>query len=411
MSAINRMPFSRSLLFSVTVLLLQMPAAAGAVELTGRLSLLGSAAESRPGDFGYQPLDNHTQLLDQESLRLMLDDAVETGEWSLHFKAVRQNFIRYPAPNLYASDLFRSDKLSGNWQNEQSASHTTRILYEVDRAYYKFRSQHAALSIGRQPIDWGSGRFWQPLNVFGAFAPTDLDTDYKPGIDTVAAEWFPSAFSSLTAVFVPALNRRLVSTASGAVHYRQQVGEASEVAVLAGSVLGAHVAGASFETDIGGIGCRLEGRYTTAKRGSVFWIAGFDYQFEDSTTVTVEWYENSAGAASERALAAIANEQAVRYGLQQHLGRHVLGLSLNRTFTPLLTGNYLMLASALKDTANATSVSLLHQASLSYSLSNESDLLFSLLLATGKGVSVVGEPQSEFGHIPASGMIRYRRYF
>jgi len=402
------MRFSRAL-FAAALLL--MPATAVAVELTGRVSLLGSAADSRPGDLGYPPAGKHIQLLDQESLRLMLDDAGESGEWSLHFKAARQNFVRYPAPNLYASDLFRSDKLSGNWQNEQTASHTTRILYEVDRAFYKFRSQHAALSIGRQPIDWGSGRFWQPLNVFGAFAPTDLDTDYKPGIDAVSLEWFPSSFSSLTAVFVPALNRQLVSSASGAVHYRQQVGEASEVAVLAGSVLGAHVAGASFETDIGGIGCRLEGIYTTAKQGSVFWVAGFDYQFGDSTTLTVEWYENSAGAAGETALAGIASDQAMRYGLQQHIGRHVLGLSLNRPLTPLLTGSYLLLGSALKNTTGGISASLLHQASLSYSLSNESDLLFSLLVATGKGVTTAGMLQSEFGHVPASGMLRYRLYF
>ena len=101
----------------------------------------------------------------------------------------------------------------------------------------------------------------------------------------------------------------------------------------------------------------------------------------------------------------------MRYGLQQQLGRHVLGMSLNRTMTPLLSGNYLMLASGLKGAGNNTSLSLLHQVSFIYSLSNESDLLFALLIATGKGVSAVGVSQSEFGHAPASAMLRYRRYF
>jgi len=395
----------------VALALLAASVPAHALELTGRFSLLGSAGRSLPGDLGYMPGGNNTLLLDQESLRLMLDDSGQQSEWSLHVKAFRQNFVRYPATSLSSSDLFRSDKLSGYWQNDQMPGHTVRIHYELDRAFYKLRLHHLTFSVGRQPIDWGSGRFWQPLNVFGAFAPTDLDTDYKPGIDAAVAEWFPSAFSSLTVVYVPAMNRKLVTQASGALHYRRQVGGASELQLLAGSVLGDRVAGGSFETDIGGIGWRLEGRYTTANHGSVFWITGIDYQFEDGTTLTVEWYENSAGAASEADLARVVNERAVRYGLQQQLGRHVLGVSLNRTMTPLLTGNYLLLASALKNAAGGISASLLHQLSLVYSLSNESDLLFALMVTTGKGVNVAGVPQSEFGHIPANAMLRYRLYF
>ncbi len=399
----------------VALALLAIPALAPtgvqAVELTGRVSLLGSGAHASPGDLGYLPGGNNTQLLDQESLRLMLDDTGKGSEWSVHFKVLRQNGVRYPVSSLQASDLFRSDKLSGNWQNEQTGYHTSRIRYEFDRAFYKLRAKDVTLSVGRQPIDWGSGRFWQPLNVFGAFAPTDLDTDYKPGIDAAVLKWFPSSFSSLTAVFVPPLNRQVVTRASGAVHYRRQVGVSSELTLLGGSVLGSSIAGGSFETDLGGVGWRIEGRYTTAKHGSVFWITGIDYQFSDGTTLTAEWYENSAGAASEAELAGIVNEQAVRYGLQQQLGRHVLGISLNKDLTPLLTGNYLFLASGLRNAAGGISLSTLHQLSLTYSLSNESDLLFALLVTTGKGLNTAGVVQSEFGSIPASAMLRYRRYF
>ena len=393
------------------LLLLLAPAAAHAVEMTGRLSLLGAAGQARPGDLGYVPGGDNRQLLDQESLRLMLDQADATGEWSVHAKLLRQNAVRYPVTDLGPSDLFRSQHLSGYWQNDQTGGHTRRIGYEIDRAFYRLRLQHLTLSVGRQPIDWGSGRFWQPLNVFGAFAPTDLDTDYKPGIDAAVATWFPSAFSSLTAVYVPVLNRQLTTRASGALRYRRQVGQNSELSLLAGSVLGDRVAGGSFETDIGGVGWRLEGRYTTANHGSVFWITGIDYQFADSTTLTLEWYENSAGAASEADLARVVGERAVRYGLQQQLGRHVLGVAVNRTLTPLLTGNYLLLGAGLKNAGGGVSISTLHQLSLVYSLSNESDLLFALLVTSGKGASAAGVPQSEFGHIPANAMLRYRLYF
>ncbi len=409
MNVISRMnkPLSR---FTLLLILLALPAATHAVELTGRLSVLGGGAWGGVGDFGYASSGSKPLLFDQESIRLMLDDTGEVGEWSVHFRTIRQNFIRYPATSQYAVDLFRSDKLSGNWQNYQSNSRTTRIRYEFDRAFYKFRSQNMTFALGRQSIDWGSGRLWQPFNVFGAFAPTDLDTDYKPGIDAATLEWFPSAFSSLSMVYVPALNRTLVSAASGAVFFRSQVGDASEVGLLGGRVLGANVGGASFESDFMGIGWRFEGLYTTAWRSSLFWVAGIDYRFEEGTTIAIEWYENSAGAVRESQLATIANERSVQYGLQQHMGRHVLGIAATRDITPLLSGSYTMLGSGLTNRTNGTSFSLLHQASLTYSVSNESDLLFSLLLASGKGLDPLSVPQSEFGHIPASATLRYRIY-
>jgi hypothetical protein len=391
--------------------LLLIPAMAQAAKFTGRLSLLGGAGQAYPGDLGYVPGGNHSLLFDQESLRLMLDQADAESEWSIHAKLLRQNAVRYPVTDVGPSDLFRSDRLYGHWQIDQTPSHTTRIGYEIDWAFYKLRWQHLLLSVGRQPIDWGSGRFWQPLNVFGAFAPTDLDTDYKPGIDSAVLTWFPSAFSSLTAVYVPVLNRSLTTHASGVLHYRSQVGTTSQLELLAGSVLGDRVAGASFETDIGGMGWRVEGRYSSANHGSVFWITGIDYQFADSTIVTLEWYENSAGAASEADLTRVSSEPAVHYGLQQQLGRHVLGLGLNRTFTPLLTGNYLLLGSGLKNASGGVSFSLLNQLSLIYSLSNESDLMFALMVTSGKGVNAAGVPQSEFGYIPPNAMLRYRLYF
>ena len=89
-------------------------------------------------------------------------------------------------------------------------------------------------SVGRQAIDFGSGRFWQPLNVFGSFTPTDLDTDFKPGIDAARLDWFTSDFSSLSAVyaFSPKDNTTISTgkTTNSALHYRSQVGEQSEYA-------------------------------------------------------------------------------------------------------------------------------------------------------------------------------------
>ena len=389
--------------------------AANAVELTGRISLFGSAARAGAGDVGNIGTGDQTLTSDQQSLRLMLEDVQDDAQWSLHLKTARQHLSGTPAGASHSSQLFRYRNLSGNWQEDIGATSSTRTGYELDRASYKHRFGPVSVSLGRQPIDWGAGRFWQPLNVFGAFAPTDLDTDYKPGIDAAVVDWFPSAFSSLTAVYALAPKDNPSIEDSAAIHYRSQVGERSEIALLTGKVIGNEVSGASFESDWAGLGWRIEGAHHRIKGSSQtsnFWVAGVDYQFSGGTLVSAEWNDNSRGANSASALPTMVADPLVINGLQPQLGRRVLGLSATKDVTPLLNASYKLFASALRDDAGSgRSTSLLHQLSFVYSVSNESDLLLALLYATGKGLNAQGAPQSEFGHQPASVTLRWRVYF
>ncbi len=402
----------RTKLFLIVIALLPC-AVAEAVELTGRFSMLGSTARADTGDLGYVDADNQTLSADQQSVRLMLDESSEEAEWSMHLKIARQHTTGFPS-SVSSASLFRYDDLAERWFDESSANSTTHIGYEVDRLVYKRRFDKMNVSFGRQPIDWGSGRFWQPLNIFGAFAPTDLDTDFKPGIDSVAVDWYPSAFSSLTAayVFKPKDNDALENSA--ALYYRRQMGEISEISLLAGSVVGNSVIGGSIESAWNGMGWRIEGAHYTLDNSDesfLFWITGIDYQFADGTLVAAEWYDNGHGATSQADIAAMSLDPLVGYGLQQQLGRQVLGLMVDRDITPLLHGSYTLLTAAVNDDSDKLTTSMLHQLSLSYSVSNESDLLFSLLFADGKGLNGGDLPQSEFGYLPATMTLRLRFYF
>lgn len=376
--------------------------------------MLGTTAVAEEGDLGYVDEDNTSLTADQQSFRLMLDDTLENGEWSVHIRGMRRHLSGFSDAELGTSALFRYRELDGAWLDESGTSDSTYVGYELDRALYRHRFGDMTLSAGRQPIDWGSGRFWQPLNVFGAFSPTDLDTDFKPGIDAAMVEWYPSAFSSLSGAYAFAPEDDDTLENSGALYYRSQFGEMSELSLLAGSILGNRVVGAAVESAWEGMGWRIEGaeyRFDDSDETARFWIAGLDYQFDDGTLVIAEWYDNSHGAETEQALAATAVDPLVLSGLQQQLGRQVLGLGLERDLTPLLNGGYTLLASRLEDNEGDNSVSLLHQLNLRYSVSNESDLLFSLLAASGKGGDRLGNPRSEFGHLPLSLTLRLRFYF
>ncbi len=392
-----------------------LPGIATATELTGRLSALGSAAWAGRGEFGYEGGHYTPLVADQQSLRLMLDDGGAAAEWSLHLKLARQHLAGYSTTPT-ASALFRYDDMAGDWFRAGGGRHVTQVGYELDRAFYRRHFGHLSLALGRQPIDWGSGRFWQPLNVFGAFAPTDLDTDFKPGIDALLLDWYPSTFSSLSAAYVarPQHASQAAPQASGALYYRRQVGEQSELSLLGGSVLGSGVVGGAFESAWWGMGWRVEGvqyQWRESRERYAFWIAGIDYQFDDGTLIAAEWYDNGHGADTSADLAATASEPRVLYGLQPQLGRRLLGVSLERDLTPLLHGRYTLLAAPL-DTAEATpATSVLHQLTLTYSMSNESDLLLSLLVASGRGLGAVGQVQSEFGHLPTALTLRLRLYF
>ena len=385
-----------------------------AVEFTGRFSMLGTTGVADEGDIGYQGVDRDTVSADQQSVRLMLDDVLEQGEWSLHLRSARRAVNGYPVTAIHSSDLFRYRTGGGSWLDEQTGDSATTIEYELDRAVYRHRFEHLTVGLGRQAIDWGSGRFWQPLNIFGAFAPTDLDTDFKPGIDAVTLDAFPAAFSTLTAAYVFGPKDESEIKDSGAIYYRRQVGELSELSLLAGSLIGNRVFGGAFESSWQGMGWRVEGLHYTldeTDEKAFFWIAGIDYQFEGGTLVAAEWYDNSRGATKESELGEMMADPLVVHGLQQQLSRQVLGITLERDITPLLHGGYTLLASALRDAEEKRHASLLHQLNLTYSVSNESDLLMSLLFASGKGINALDEPQSEFGHLPAAMTLRLRFYF
>jgi len=385
-----------------------------AAEFTGRFAMLGATAAAEEGDLGYMADGRNTLTADQQSARLMLDEVGESGDWSLHLRTVRSHLDGYPVSPLHSSDLFRYRLGGGSWLDEGDGDNTTAIGYEFDRALYHRRFDNFSIGLGRQPIDWGSGRLWQPLNVFGAFAPTDLDTDYKPGIDAVTVEAYPGAFSTLTAAYAFAPREESEIKDSGALHYRRQVGAESEFSLLAGRIVGNRVVGGGFESAWGGMGWRVEGLHYTLEENdekAFFWIAGIDYQFENGTLLVAEWYDNSRGASRESELGGMIEDPLVVYGLQPQLGRQVLGITLERDITPLLHGGYTLLASTLRDGDERRHSSLLHQLNLSYSVSNESDLLMSLLFADGKGLNASDEPQSEFGHLPASLSLRLRFYF
>jgi len=154
---------------------------------------------------------------------------------------------------------------------------------------------------------------------------------------------------------------------------------------------------------------RLEAVYshlTEQNEDTLFWVGGFDYQLNEKTTLLFEVYDNSHGATSYKELTTLRTDPLVTYGLQPQLSRHMAGVGITRELTPLWQAGYTLLGSFLTD-----SMSFLHQLNLTYSVSNESDLLVSAVMTNGATMNSAEEIQSEFGAVPNSLTARLRFYF
>lgn len=419
-----KLPLLFCLLAIETLAVGYAPSSWASPQFTGRVAVLGALAHADADQTGSKKGKDTYLNANQQGLRLMLDDTSTQDQWSIHLRTVRQYVENYPTSNLHSSDLFRAKTLSDDW-TDTSPNTQTKIGYEIDRAVYKtqipqisklFGDASASASIGRQPIDWGAGRFWQPMNVFGSFAPTDLDTDFKPGIDAATLDFYPSAFSSLTAAYVFSSDAQTLSKGKTnvALHYRAQVGDVSELGLIAADVLDNRIYGGSFETSWQGMGFRVEGTRThdkNAKRDYNFWIAGIDYQFDNGILIAGEIYNNERGAENVSQLNTVASQSWYRYGLLPQLSRQLAGISIQKDVTPLWQVQYLLLSSWLKDTRQDTEASWLNQINATYSVSNESSLLISALFTNGKGLTSNQQLQSEFGAVPLSVTAKFVMYF
>ncbi|MDH5302206.1 MAG: hypothetical protein OEW58_12685 [Gammaproteobacteria bacterium] len=391
---------------AIVLLLAMMFSSAGkAEEMSQRFSLfaLCFAADMETSD------SETGHCLQQQSLRFMLDDSSESSSWATHLKVRNQYFSDAYAYAPKATSPFRYQSLSDSYATDCGERDCSRFDYEVDRALYRWQQSQMDLSIGRQAVDWGSGRFWQPLNVFGAFSPTDIDTDFKNGIDVLTASWYPNPFASLTGVYQPAMQ----GEDSGVLHYRAQFADQLEGAALIGSVIDDWVVGASLEGPMGGFGWRWEmlARQSASDARSLFSIAGMDYQFSDGTVLIVEGYYHSDGVDREQQIPMVSDNMLRMANIRPQLASQLLGVGASKNFLALWQGSYLLLFSVMDDIDQQAEISLLQQVSLTYSLSDESDLLLLWAAGVGKSRTSEGRVRSEFGDIPWSMAARFRLYF
>jgi hypothetical protein len=403
------------------------------LETSAVLELADTTTRAWPGDLGYGHDGDDTAATDSLSLRLRA--AWRPTGWlsaEVDYLNARDELSPLATTDaLRGAARFRRQTL--RWDIETpdtdrdnpTTTQTVDWYHELDRALLRLEHGPWRATVGRQPITWGVGRFWQPLDVFVAFSPTAVQRDFKPGIDAVLLETFPSAFSSVSLAGVasprdaedPLTGEALED--SMVLHHRGGLGVESAYALLAGRVQGEPMLGGALETIRWDAGWRLEfltyepahpRTDSAAEARAWFAVAGVDNRFAMGLTLAAEWYHHSQGAERAADLSAVALSDGVLRGRVPQLSRDVLAVAFDADDWGLWHGSYALFLSAVPDDDGTREPSSLHQATLRYSISDNAVALFSLIIGTGRGLDEFGRLQSEFGAFPDTLLVNLQVY-
>ncbi|MFH2009687.1 MAG: hypothetical protein ABI333_24045 [bacterium] len=75
-----------------------------------------------------------------------------------------------------------------------------RWSHELDRVNVRLRFGKVDLIVGRQAISFGAGFVWKPADLVGTFSPTEVDSEYKPGVDAIRLNIALGDFTELALV-------------------------------------------------------------------------------------------------------------------------------------------------------------------------------------------------------------------
>jgi len=270
------------------------------------------------------------------------------------------------------------------------------LHHEVDRLVVAWESDHLLLEAGRQAYSWGIGYVWAPGDLFGSFAPTEVATDYKAGIESVHVRVGPA---NLLLAFDDSLQK---SAVMGRVRLHHDVTEAF---ALGGIYRQDTVVGVQVVSDVSGWGVRGESVLFVPTGSDPFlrMMLGGDRQFTGTLYGYAEYYFNGFGASSKEGYAARQLDPRLREGEIHNLGQHYLAAGVR--WQPSALWHV-----ALTDLFSLTDLSQLGWLQLLRSISDNSDVRAVVFVPVGPRPRN-GQLESEFGSVSFSVILDLTWYF
>ncbi|MEW6442594.1 MAG: hypothetical protein AB1640_16785 [bacterium] len=300
------------------------------------------------------------------------------------------------------------------WDLEETSDFLWR--HELDRLSLSVAWKKLDFIFGRQAITWGTGRFWQPTDLFSPFGPLQIDREFKAGTDAASLSLALGGFTETRIVW--AFGRDGDPDRSAGLVRFKTLWWNYDFSLLAGRVRTDEVAGGDFAGDLAetGIGIHGEALFNKVRDGSDYGqiVAGADYRFPGKGPYLLgEYYYFGAGTTDGPGLVrALQDERILSRGTFQ-LGRHYLGLGATYEIFPILAGMFNVLV-------NLTDPSAVLNPGLDYSVADNASATLGVTIPVGETPtfalpsSALGVPQvglnSEFGTYPYSFYLEVKLY-
>ncbi|MEZ4361172.1 MAG: hypothetical protein R3B48_13395 [Kofleriaceae bacterium] len=288
---------------------------------------------------------------------------------------------------------------------------TFQAVAEVDWVYLAWLLGPLTLTVGRQPITLGRAAVWRPEDLLAAFSLTEVDTEYKRGVDAVRLDWAVGERRLLHVYASPgelAVDHDAEVSRTGSAALVQFVagGERGELGALVGWVRGDLVVGVDGTVDGGSFDVHGEATVTRLSddslaapgfsSGDVRGKAVVGMTFHPTSTLTLgpELLYNGFGATKIEDRPELIAAPRVLLGEQVTLG--VLYGAASGEWNP--SSRWTLGGLAL---VNTTDQSALLSARIRANLASNAEAELGGYLAIGRAPnSVTKEPVTEYGLYP-----------
>jgi hypothetical protein len=169
------------------------------------------------------------------------------------------------------------------------------VVHFIDRLNFRQGFKRSSVTIGRQRISWGTGRVWNPTDLFNPINPASYYKEEKDGADAVSAKIAFGNFTDLNVVFNPL---EKISNSNYGARFRTNYSE-YDISIMGGYFDKRIIGGADFAGNLLDAGIRGEGIISVNKDSTadkfVKFIFGIDNQFTAKLYGLIEYLFNGEG--------------------------------------------------------------------------------------------------------------------
>ncbi len=273
---------------------------------------------------------------------------------------------------LFAASSDRTNRQNYDLRWTPVSEKNFTLSHFVDRFYLRHALRKADITIGRQRISWGTGRIWNPTDLFNPINPANFDKIEKDGADAVSARYYLGNFTDLEIVYnaVDEFNE-----SNYGARFRTNFKD-YDFSIMGGYFDRRVGVGLDFAGNLFEAGFRGEGIISADKddlnSNFVKYILGLDYQFTPELYGLIEYHFNGEGKTNK-----------LNYELNRLISGEILNLNQNYIFLQTTYQIHPLLNSASSLNLNLNDGSGFFSGSLTYSLSEDWYLNLGALLPYG----------------------------